>query len=289
MSEKIKRLGKIAGSNYLYIIWFVMNFLVCWRLFGGGLKFFFTLLVAYAISIFVAVSPIGETLFRFIESARPVLTKQEREYLMPIFLDVYETIKAQNPNIGEINLYIQDVMTVNAFAIGKHTVAVTKGAIETFTPEELKGVLAHEFGHIVHGDTMALIINTVGNGIFSLVVFVLKIYLIIIDLITNAIEEAVIFTVIYKFFRLIFEMLIVMFLFMGQAVLSVNSRQNEFDADVFAYMSGYGAELVGALYLLQKMSLSEKMSIKKRLVATHPLFAWRINKIEELIDNANNQ
>jgi heat shock protein HtpX len=219
------------------------------------------------------------------ESVRPLLTKQEIEYLTPIFTEVYEAIRSQNPNMGEIRLYIQDVMTVNACAIGKHTVAVTKGAIETFSQAELKGVLAHEMGHIAHGDTMAVIINTVGNGIFSVIVCIMKIYIFVIDLIISAFQEIAILRVIFIFVKFIFEMTVMLFLFMGQALLSVNSRQNEFEADEYAYENGYGRELVRALYLLQKMSLSEKMSMKKRLVATHPIFAWRINKIETMIDN----
>ena len=74
------------------------------------------------------------------------------------------------------------------------------------------------------------------------------------------------------------------FMFTGEAILSINSKKNEFRADKFAYENGYGPELVGALYMFQKMSLSEKMIIKERLRATHPIFAWRINKLETMID-----
>ena len=44
-------------------------------------------------------------------------------------------------------------MYVNAFAIGRNTIAVTMGAIETFSSDELKGIIAHEFGHLSNGDT----------------------------------------------------------------------------------------------------------------------------------------
>ncbi|MBC7104412.1 MAG: M48 family metalloprotease [Firmicutes bacterium] len=44
----------------------------------------------------------------------------------------------------------------NAFALGRRTVAVTEGLLQTAGPEELAGVLAHELGHLKHGDALAL-------------------------------------------------------------------------------------------------------------------------------------
>ena len=54
---------------------------------------------------------------------------------------------------------------INAFTAGHDVshaaIAVTRGAIETLTRDELQGVIAHEFSHIVNGDT-ALNIRMVG-------------------------------------------------------------------------------------------------------------------------------
>ena len=54
---------------------------------------------------------------------------------------------------------------INAFAAGHSTgdaaVAVTRGALETLDRNELQGVVAHEFGHILNGD-MRLNIRLVG-------------------------------------------------------------------------------------------------------------------------------
>ena len=45
---------------------------------------------------------------------------------------------------------------INAFAAGwnvsSSVVAVTRGALETLTRDELQGVIAHEFSHILNGD-----------------------------------------------------------------------------------------------------------------------------------------
>ena len=256
-----KELGKIILNNYLYALWFIIDFWVCFTIFGGGTVVFFVVLYIYIATIIVALSSIGELLIRLFESARPVLTKREREYLMPIFDDVYEAVKAQNPKVDDVTLYIQDVMTVNACAIGKHTIAITKGAIETFSESELKGILAHEFGHIAKGHTTAVLLSTVGNGIFSVVIAILKIFVLGIDLVITMLENSGILRFIFTILRAVFDLVLMVFLFMGQMILSTNSRQNEFEADKFAYENGYGSELTDGLYLLQKMSMSEKMNI----------------------------
>ena len=62
---------------------------------------------------------------------------------------------------------------INAFAAGftidDAVIGVTQGALDYFTREELQGVIAHEFSHIVHGD-MRLNMRLVGvlHGILSI-------------------------------------------------------------------------------------------------------------------------
>jgi len=55
-------------------------------------------------------------------------------------------------------LYILDANEINAFAAGlapdSAVIAVTKGALEKLSRDELQGVIAHEFGHIQNGDML---------------------------------------------------------------------------------------------------------------------------------------
>ncbi|MDQ2075070.1 M48 family metallopeptidase [Marinimicrobium sp. ABcell2] len=67
-------------------------------------------------------------------------------------------------------VYLLEEKSINAFAAG-HTpqdavIGITRGAIEQLNRDELQGVIAHEFSHILHGD-MRLNIRLVGllNGI----------------------------------------------------------------------------------------------------------------------------
>lgn len=68
---------------------------------------------------------------------------------------VTEMAIAANTPVPEI--YVLDEQDgINAFASGstpeRSAVAVTRGALERLTREELQGVVAHEFSHILHGD-----------------------------------------------------------------------------------------------------------------------------------------
>ena len=71
-------------------------------------------------------------------------------------------------------------------------------------------------------------------------------------------------------------------MFIGNVILSANSRNNEYQADEFAHQIGYGEDLIESLYLLQKMSLGEEMELVEKMTASHPLLAKRIGRLETL-------
>lgn len=62
-------------------------------------------------------------------------------------------------------VYLLDEPGINAFAAGYSTsdavVAVTRGNIDTLSRDQLQGVIAHEFSHILHGD-MRINIQLIG-------------------------------------------------------------------------------------------------------------------------------
>lgn len=69
-------------------------------------------------------------------------------------------------------VYIMEEASINGFAAGFQTadaaIAVTRGCIETLSRDELQGVIAHEFSHILNGD-MRLNIRLTG-ALFGLLV-----------------------------------------------------------------------------------------------------------------------
>jgi len=80
---------------------------------------------------------------------------------------------AQAANIPKPKVYILPQETPNAFATGRNpqngVVAVTEGILKILSPQELKGVLAHELAHIKNRD---ILIQTIAATLASVVMFV---------------------------------------------------------------------------------------------------------------------
>ena len=174
-------------------------------------------------------------------------------------------------------------MTVNAMALGRHTIAVTKGAMKTFTEDELKAVMAHEMAHIVYGDTIASLYTLIGNGFFSAFVLFARFCLLLLDWLQNVFtkKRGFLFSFIFLI-QLLFEAVIFIFNFGLQVILSVNRRKNEFWADGFSYSIGYDTDMIEALYLLEKISLGDNSTIIQKMTASHPRITLRIKKLEEM-------
>ena len=284
LKAMLKGCIKFLKANHTYIILGIINFFLAYLILGADASSFLACIFLSFISFNIALSPIGEWILRQINGVRSLETRREKEYLIPLFEDIYEDVKGEYPYLQDIEICIIDSLTVNAFALGTHTVAVTRGAIESFTEDELKGILLHEIGHIIHGDTKAILLNLIGNGIFSIGVIFVKIALLILDLITLPFHRKSygVTYILMIFLHFVFSLSLFALTFIGNVLLSINSRKNEFSADSFANEIGYGEDLTNALYLLQKMSLGEDMRLVERIQASHPHIAKRIGRLEAL-------
>lgn len=290
-----KRLFYLIKNNISYILWFIFYFVLAFlSLSSDDLiseeEAFVICVILYAVSIFVALV-FGEKILKLINGVRPIETKEEKEYLLPLFESVKTDALRVCPNLPKIELYIIDKMSINACAIGKHTVAVTKGAIATFTEEELQGVILHEFAHIYYGNTTAEILNKIGNGFFTVYIICVNFFFMILDLLFTDLDDtdtghlSGLFRTLFWFIRMSINLSVFLILFVGNVILSGNSRKNELRADRFAYDTGYGEDLKSALYLLQKISLGENSHLIEKLCRKHPRISKRIAQLESLLDN----
>jgi len=241
-------------------------------------------LIMYGISLLVAFSPLGEWILSNINKARKPKTKEEIDYLLPLFDEVYSNALTLSPSLSRnMKLKIIDDISINAFAFGKHTIAVTSGSLETLSEGELRGVISHEFGHIANGDTKALLLSTVGNGVFSVVFIVFRLIFKIL-IFTLALTNTGAY-LIPKIMLYILNGIEYIWNYIGQVILSINSRSNEFKADEFAFKSGYGSDLLEALYLIKKINMNKAVPFKEKIRATHPHITDRIGNLEYLIYN----
>ena len=278
---------RFLRSNLGYLIWGVFYFLIAWAsleiYFGDKWKALLWTGCLYGASITIALSAIGEILLRWYLNLSRIQTQQERDYLMPLFDEVYEKAKERFPRINKnVTLFIDNSMTVNAFAVGKSTIAVTRGAINTFSEDELVGVLAHEFGHLVHGDTKALLLNIIGNGFFTVCVLALRVVLFFVRFVTALFDESGVINLVMWIFDFFINIYIMIIMLIGQLILSATSRKAEYFADSFSHDIGLSTELIQALYILQRISVPSNIPIMERLRASHPNMGKRIARLERL-------
>ena len=269
-------------NNYMYAIFFLIYFILTWLMLGASLASFFIVVIFYSLSVWLAFSPLGEKILRFINGVRSLETKREKHYLIPLFDDVYTDTRNVYQNLrDDIEIGIIDSININACALGKKTVAVTRGAIEALSEEELQGLIAHELGHIAHGDTKAILLMTVGNGIFTILIVIAQI---VINVLNSLFEKRHISGFLMLLLKILFHFTLFYAVNLGQIILSVKSRQNEYRADQFAYEVGYGEDLVSTLYILHDIAMSDNRKVIEKLKASHPHTARRIGRLESMID-----
>lgn len=286
--HSIEKQMEFLMQNPRYVSCFAIYYLIEVLVYSGGSPRKIPIYAAicavfYAVAIAIALFW-GDDIIKLLEGIRPLETKREIEYLIPLFESVCYDIGGTFQDVPRIELCTIDNLSVNAFALGSHTIAVTRGAMETFSAEELKAVMAHEIAHIYYGHSRASLLNALGKGSFTLEI-------IFVQWVSRKLEElkpyyirqrgSFLFWLVYYLHKL-HEMIINAFMFLGKLILSGNSRKNEFAADRFAHEVGYGKELSEALYLLQKMSLGDNRQLIQRMIASHPRISKRIQQLERL-------
>lgn len=271
---------KFWKHNPAYLICTIFYFFIC----KSFIKHSFLLFLVYIILLIIGFSPLGENLLRILNHVRPLETKKETEYLKPLFDEVCISAKKNNKNrLPHLEICVIDNMTVNAIALGRHTVAVTKGAMNTFTEDELKAVIAHEIAHILYGNTLASLYVLIGNGTFSVIVLLIKAFLFFIDWLKSTfVEKKGLISCFLSLLQLLFELYVLMLNFGFQIILTANQRKNEFQADRFSYSIGYDTDMIETLYLLEKISLGDNSNIIQKMTASHPRITLRIKHLEEL-------
>lgn len=270
MKETLKSNRVLIGFYVLYLI--VLAFIFK--------QSFPILLVLHGILIFIALTPIGEAIMRLVNHTKPIQLKEDKEYLLPLFEEVYEQAKEQNPNLSQnITLFVSNDMSPNAFACASNTVCVTKGAIHAFCKEELQGVLAHELGHISNNDTKVSMVFLIGN--FLVIVFATMFSFIFwcAGLVVSILGGNTFALRFVKGFKKVMSQIGSMLV---SAIFALNSRSCERGADTFAYQIGYGNELKQALGLLKTIDTSGDMTLMERVYASHPELDTRIAFLENL-------
>lgn len=234
-------------------------------------------LIFYIAVIFFVSSNIFERILRFSNSIRKIATSTEKERLLPLFKEVYSKAFRKNKNIGrKIKPYIIDTMEVNAYIIGRNTLVITRGALETFNDEEIKGIMAHEFGHLKNYDGQVTLLVKFCTTMF---LWIFIAFSFVFSLLEKLFEKNFIGDL-FGIVRQVFQFVVKAVLLIWTLLISGGSRHTEYKADMYAKSIGYGEELKSALYQLYHMEISEKKGLTENLKRTHPILAYRIEKLE---------
>lgn len=152
-------IGKLVASMSLTMV-FVFGLLFALL---AGLGFYFNIgiyaMVGLAIILGLIQWAIGPAIVRWSTNMKP-LEKDEFPWIEEA---VHEICIKNNTKIPKIT--IANTGMPNAFTFGRTnksaTLTLTRGLLNTLTPDEVKGVIAHEIGHIKHNDMVVMTIVSV--------------------------------------------------------------------------------------------------------------------------------
>lgn len=186
-------------------------------------------------------------------------------------------------DMDDYNLYIcNNVKDLNAFAVGSNNIAVTLPLLSNLPTGEIAGILAHEMGHIQNRDTnTALLTSTMGS--FGNLVIRIYSYITLVLQVISFIPVIGWFTAIISWF---FVIQIWLFQFLMQLPLHLitmfSSRQDEFEADLYACKIGLGAELYNGLVYITRGEA--QMGFATRILSSHPATKQRLERIRDYVN-----
>ncbi|MEZ0261306.1 MAG: M48 family metalloprotease [Alphaproteobacteria bacterium] len=171
-----------------------------------------------------------------------------------------------------VRFVLLDKNELNAFVAGGMNIFINTGLIlETKSADQLVGVLAHETGHIAHGDLLRSKMNLENLSMEAMVATVLGIA---IAAATGSGDAAMATTAAGQH--------------AAERALLTHSRIQETAADQSAvqYMKGAGLPLDGLLAFLEKMESEELLpeSQQTEYMRTHPLTQDRISYMQGVVD-----
>ena len=244
-------------------------------------------IVVYVGTIAIALSSLGEWFFRLINGCKKIIDPRILNRLIPLFNEVYARAKIKDPILSpNIRLYMINDHYPNAFALGRNTVCVTRGLLY-LDDEEIKGIFAHEFSHLSNKDTDFLLFIYIGNLVMTCGFMIARAMIWIISFFLGvATSDHDDYDVVKGLRGLIFARLadllyviaVGLYTKLGLILVRHSMRNQEYEADKFAYDLGYGEQLRDALTQLQDTNEAPK-KFAANLMSTHPDMFSRIDKL----------
>jgi len=217
---------------------------------------------------------VWEIIMRWLLNCRNLLNK-EKARLNPLWEEICQKAEQQSgEDFSKVKLFMTDDPTSNAFALGRKTVAITTGLLSRHTDTEILAVLAHECGHLAHGDpSKSGMAHAIDSESLMFERFLLKFYIFYKIPVLGIIVTLVLLP--YTVCRYLYFAVDYMHHWLSMAL----SREAEFRADKFAYDLGYGDGLHNILDGWRESNTPQAGFLAK-LYKSHPDPAKRMLKLE---------
>jgi|SRR5450432_351805 len=222
------------------------------------------------------------SIFRHGKIRKPIL--EEESKMQPLMMEVQQRSRFPRP----LRLLIIEEDAIDAYSIGMRTIVISKSMIQLFLPDELRGMIAHEMGHLKSSDRkVGMAFNTAvgfSERIHRLCLrFVFLLSMIGIVLFTMRYIGSGLFNlwpiVIIPIYLIIYPRFHHLILFCWRAI----NRHRKYQHDEFAYSLGYGPDLLNFLCRLTvnaEMPVNTYQTIKE---SNYPVIYNRIRHLEKLL------
>jgi len=214
---------------------------------------------------------------------RPILEEETR--LRACFAEVCRSAGCQKRS----RLRIAESDRPEICICSTNIIAISRSLMDYLTDDELKGVLAHELGHLISGDLLISRAFSTANFLprvarrsfllvrrFTLRMTVLMMLVLFVVFLVKI--KFVIPVIVVMIFLAIFSLLDRLFYWVQLAL----SRQCEYRQDAFAHRLGYGAGLRDALKKLARVGPQPVNVYFILMHSAHPVIYHRIRRLERL-------
>lgn len=287
--RSIAKKSKIPICIYLLLNTFIIAVVITIMINGTYWKGYILGILLYAVSLMVAISPVGEFILRVQTGCTRISHEEEIDFIEPIFKEVYDKARKEDKSIpNNVKVYINSDETPNAFATGRRTICLTKGML--YMPEnQIKAVLSHEFGHLAHKDTDLILMLSVGNLIVPAFILFLRLLIELIHIGFSLISicfggsEGSLIGLVDCIYNVVLTAVVSGFTWiwtkLGILLVMKTSRGNEFEADEFAFKLGYGNDLC---ILIDNIDDSGAKGLFANLASSHPSKCKRIERLQKM-------
>lgn len=239
----------------------------------------------YFFLLFVTLTPIGEAYLRFTNGLKELYRTPDTAKLYELFDEVYEKAKGNSKGLSKkVKLCVYQSDDVNAYALGRTTLAVSS-SIMALGDDEIKGILAHEFGHLASCDSLMSAALIASNSVLLLAINLLKyfvlFFLFLICIIFYSLAKVRVEDRRYSLcslFSALIMLVYTLWVLIGKLFMLKTSRSAEFKADKYAKDLSYGENLANALMQIDP-SISLKSSLAQIITSSHPDTAKRIERL----------